>query len=144
MKSADSNLFLYAANSASPHAPKARAFFDSVQSDAEFVICELVLVEIYMLLRNPVILPKPLSAKESVGFCKSLRSHPTWQHVDYSPDVSEQLWHWLENNPKLGFRQVIDARLALTLIHHGITEFATANVKDFQAFPFGRVWSPIL
>jgi len=27
--------------------------------------------------------------------------------------------------------------------HHGVTEFATANVKDFEGFGFARVWNPI-
>ena len=40
-------------------------------------------------------------------------------------------------------RRIIDARLALTLRHHGVTEFATRNVRDFESFGFERVWSPI-
>ena len=40
-------------------------------------------------------------------------------------------------------RRIIDARLALTLRHHGVTELATANVKDFNGFGFERVWNPL-
>ena len=39
---------------------------------------------------------------------------------------------------------MIDARLALTLRHHGVTEFATANLKDFEGFGFAKVWNPLL
>ena len=28
-------------------------------------------------------------------------------------------------------------------LNHGVTEFATANVKDFQGFGFTRVWNPL-
>jgi predicted nucleic acid-binding protein len=38
----------------------------------------------------------------------------------------------------------VDARLALTLRHHGVTEFATSNVKDFEGFGFNRVWNPLV
>lgn len=42
MTSADTNLFLYAANPASPHHEAATDFFRSVATDPGFVICELV------------------------------------------------------------------------------------------------------
>jgi hypothetical protein len=29
------------------------------------------------------------------------------------------------------------------LLHHGVTEFATANVKDFAKVGFKRVWNPL-
>jgi hypothetical protein len=50
------------------------------------------------------------------------------------------MWAWAVKTEG-GFRQIIDARLALTLRHHGITEFATANTKDFELFSFKRVWN---
>jgi hypothetical protein len=31
--------------------------------------------------------------------------------------------------------------LALWLRRQGVTEFATANVKDFEGFGFDRVWN---
>ncbi len=142
MISADTNLFLYAANQASPKHVAAKAFFDSVSVDPEFVVCELVLVEVYMQLRNPAVMRAPLSGRAAATFCLTLKSHPVWQHVDYSSEVSERLWTWAAGTTG-AFRRVIDARLAFTLLHHGITDFATANVKDFQNFPFRRVWSPV-
>ena len=47
------------------------------------------------------------------------------------------------NEADFAFRRIIDARLALTLRHHGVTEFATTNVKDFEGFGFRRVWNPL-
>ena len=40
-------------------------------------------------------------------------------------------------------RRVYDARLALSLRRQGVTEFATANVKDFEGFGLARVWNPL-
>lgn len=42
------------------------------------------------------------------------------------------------------FRRIIDARLATTLLHHGVTSFATTNVKNFQGWGFEKVWNPLL
>ena len=142
MISADTNLFLYAANPACRQHGAARAFFQSVAMTPDFVVCEFVLVELYMQLRNPAVMAKPLLGREAANFCRALKSHPTWQHVDYRPEVSEELWSWAHTE-RVGFRQIIDARLALTLLHHGVLDFATANLKDFCSFPFRRVWNPL-
>jgi len=37
----------------------------------------------------------------------------------------------------------IDARLGLTLLHHGVTELVTTNAKDFTHMGFQRVWNPL-
>lgn len=41
------------------------------------------------------------------------------------------------------FRRIYDIRSALSLTAHGVTEFATANVKDFKDIGFRRVWNPL-
>lgn len=41
------------------------------------------------------------------------------------------------------FRRIFAVRLALTLRHHGVREFGTANIKDFRDFGFERVWNPL-
>lgn len=141
--SADTNLFLYAANPSSPHHRTALRFFEE-QSAARgrFFLCGLVLVEIYMQLRNPAIFVKPRSAGEATAFCDDLRSNPAWEFGDYEPAVSKQLWNWAASTTG-GFRQIIDARLAFTLLHHGVTHFATGNTSHFQGFGFEKVWSPL-
>ena len=95
-----------------------------------------------MQLRNATVFVKPYSAKESAAYCQALKQNPIWRCVDYDNAVSTKLWHWAATT-KAGFRRIIDARLGLTLRHHGVTEFATANTKDFQEFGFQRVWNPL-
>jgi hypothetical protein len=63
--------------------------------------------------------------------------------VDYDPLVAEKLWQWAEKTNR-GHRGIIDARIGLTLRHHGVTHFATANAKDFEGLGFDRVWNPLL
>jgi len=142
--SADTNLFLYAANPDSPHHESARAFLEMETAGRQrFLLCGLVLVEIYMQLRNPAVFRKPRSAAEAAGFCEALKSNSAWEYGDYEPEVAIPLWKWAAKSTA-GFRHIIDARLAFTLLHHGVTHFATANVMHFSGFGFGKVWNPLL
>lgn len=141
--SADTNLFLYAANPRSPHHTRAREFFEEHAPGADrFLLCGLVLVEIYMQLRNPALFRNPKSASEAAKFCSVLRKNPKWEFGDYEPAIAEPLWHWAKTTTA-GFRRIIDARLALTLRRHGVTHFATANTSHFDEFGFERVWNPL-
>ena len=142
MLSADTNLLIHAADPDSPSHQRARTFFESVGKEDEFVLCELILVELYMQLRNPAVFANPCSAKEAAKYCQALKANPTWRSVDYEPPISRKLWEWASGT-KAGFRQIIDARIALTLRHHGVTRFATMNVKHFRDFGFTQVWNPL-
>lgn len=143
MTSVDTNILLYAVDPDSPWHARSREYLLGVDStDDEFVLCELILIELYMTLRNPAIFAKPYSAREAAGYCQALRHHPRWRVVDYDPLVAKQLWEWAAaSNSKL--RHIIDARIALTLRHHGVTHFATTNTKDFQGFGFTKVFNPL-
>ena len=144
MTSADTNLLIHAADPDSAWHDKARAFFAGfARGGDEFVLCELVLVELWMQLRNPALFAKPYSAREAAAFCQALRRNPAWRCIDYDPLVSRKLRAWAATT-RAGFRQIIDARLAFTLRHHGVTAFATANVRHFAGFGFARLWNPLL
>jgi len=142
MLSVDTNILIYAANPASPDHSKAVAFLDeSAVGKDQYATCELIIVEVYMQLRNRQIFSQPLTPSEASSYCQSLRKQPNWRHLDYQPIVADRLWEWAAKT-EAGFREIIDARLALTLRHHGVTRFATA--KHFQDFGFTEVWNPLL
>jgi toxin-antitoxin system PIN domain toxin len=142
--SIDTNLFIYAADPDSPYHEKATAFFSSLDSRpvGEVFICGLVLIEIYMQLRNPAVFRSPYSSQEAADFCHALKTNPAWSYIDYSDTIFDELMKWAATTER-GFRNVIDARIALTLRHYRVTEFATANVKDFQEFGFQKLWNPV-
>ncbi len=143
MLSADTNIFIHAADPDSPLHSQARDFFQFLdQKNEEFVLCELVLVKLYMLLRNPAVFAKPYTASEAAGYCRSLKQNPAWRCIDYDPEVSKRLWAYAAET-KAGYRQIIDARLAFTVQHHGVDRFATVNHKDFKGFGFREVWNPL-
>ena len=138
----DTNLLIAWLNSAHPWHSAARPWFEAQSASADLVLCELVLVELYGLLRNPAVLAQPLNAPAAVTLIQSLREHPRWELVDYPGSLMAEVWS-AAAAPQFALRRIYYARLALALRHHGVTEFATANVKDFEGFGFTRVWNPL-
>jgi toxin-antitoxin system PIN domain toxin len=141
MISFDTNLAVYAANSSIAQHSSARRFLKSLGTRDDVVICELMLVELYLKLRNPRIFPQPLDAPRAVAWCDRFRDNRNWMLVDSAP-VMPEVWR-LAARKDFAFRRILDARLAFTLRHHGVTEFATSNVRDFEGLGFVRVWNPL-
>ncbi len=141
MISVDTNILLYAHNADCGEHPAALEFVRHLGARDDVLVCELVLVELYLLLRNPAVLGRPLGAGDAVEVCRAYRSNRRWRLVENAP-VMETVWS-SAGARQFARRRIIDLRLALTLQHHGVTEFATANVKDFQESGFTRVWNPI-
>jgi hypothetical protein len=56
----------------------AAAFMSSLQDTNELLLSELVLVELYRLLRNPAVVSKTLSAIDAVKVIQIWRRHPYW------------------------------------------------------------------
>lgn len=141
MISFDTNLAVHAANSASAHHDAAIAFFRSLAPRRDVAVCELVLVELYLKLRNEKIFSKPLTAARAASVCQSYRNNRAWLLVESAPIMAE-VWKRAEKH-QFAFRRIIDVRLALTLRHHGVTDFATSNTKDFRELGFDKVWNPL-
>lgn len=145
MLSIDTNLLFHAFNEDSPSHTAAYAWLASLQGDGEVAISEFVLAELYGLLRNPAVLKQPLNADEAVEVIESYRRHPRWRLLGFpveSRPLHDALWQKARRKD-FAFRRLYDARSALTLTAQGVTEFATANVKDFEGLGFRKVWNPI-
>jgi toxin-antitoxin system PIN domain toxin len=141
MISFDTNLLLYAQISRFAEHTAARRFLEESAQNTDVVVCELVLVELYLLLRNPAVFAKPLSSLRAAEVCQAYRTNPNWRLVENAP-VMEEVWQRARER-NFARRRIFDLRLALTLQYHGVTEFASANVKDLQGLGFARVWNPL-
>jgi toxin-antitoxin system PIN domain toxin len=137
----DTNVLLYALNADCPEHGAARAFLDECAQRDDVVVAELVLVELYTLLRNPAVVTSPLPAQAAAAACQAFRRHPRWALVENAP-VMDEVWDFAAR-PRVARRRIFDARLALTLRYHGVGDLATDNVRHFQDFGFDRVFSPI-
>ena len=141
MISIDTNVLLFSLNRDCPEHPAARRFIEACAGRADVAIAELVLLELYVLLRNPAVVSRPLEAGDAAELCQSFRRHPRWAVVD-ATDVMERVWA-AAARPGVARRHVLDARLANTLLDHGVSELATRNTRDFEGFGFARVFDPV-
>ena len=137
----DTNILIYARVASAPLHAKAVAFLEQCAAEPDVVLAELVLVELYLALRNPAILAPPLDAASAAAECQHLRSHPNWALVEQA-EVMGAVW---QDAAVAGFarRRIIDVRLARTLLARGVADFATVNERDFQGLGFRRVWNPL-
>ncbi len=145
MLSIDANILLYAYSEAAPEHDRALAFIAAQSRNKIVALSEFVLTEFYLLLRNPVVLKKPLSAQDAVQVIQSYRQHPIWKTLGFPPtsrEIHTDLWQQAAT-PGIARRRIYDTRTALCLRAFGVTEFATANVKDFDGFGFKKVWNPL-
>lgn len=145
MLSIDTNLLLYAYSEAAPEHDRALAFITSMSGSEGVALSEFVLAEFYLLLRNPTVLKKPLGAPDAARVIQSYRQHPRWKILGFPPtsrEVHAEFWQQAAT-PGLARRRIYDIRTALCLRAFGVTEFATANVKDFEGLGFEKVWNPL-
>lgn len=146
MLSIDANLLLYCYSATCPEHGHARRFIDSVSDRDDVAVSEFILTELYLLLCNPAVLVRHLTAPRAVAVIRGFRHHPRWKVLGIPPSSRElhtELWN-LAATPGFARRRIYDTRTALSLRAFGVTEFATANLKDFQGFGFGKVWNPLL
>jgi hypothetical protein len=142
MMAVDTNLLFAWLNSDHTWHQPAACWFAEQSTNPDLTLCELCLVELYGLLRNPAVVERPLPAADAVELIQRLRSHPHWELLDYPGGLMDAVWAAAAADD-FARRRIYDARLALTLRHHGVDAFATTNVKDFAGFGFQRVWNPL-
>jgi len=137
----DTNIVVHAANTDSSLHERARAFVEEMGQRKDVVLCDLMLVELFLKLCNEKIFPHPFSPAEAADFCERMRRNRHWRLVESAPVMGEV---WKRSRERgFPFRRIIDVRLGLTLRHFRVEEFATTNGKDFQSIGFRRVWNPL-
>ena len=144
MISCDTNILFPACDRSASQHDSARAFLDEYRQRGDFCLCEQVFLELYCLLRNPTVCRRPLAGPDAVAMIQTFRSNPDWRVVDVvlNSEIMKRVWAHAAGDA-FAYRRVFDARLAETLRHHGVTQFATCNEKDFAGFGFERVWNPL-
>jgi toxin-antitoxin system PIN domain toxin len=140
--SPDTNILFHACHAGSVLHASAQSFLCSHADDDQFAVCELVLVELYGLVRNPAVVERPLSPKQAVDICQEFRRNRRWLVIDYPGGPMAEIWQ-RASAQDFARRRIYDVRLALTLRQCGVTEFATRNTRDFQDCGFARVWDPL-
>ena len=138
----DTNIAVYACNESCPERAAAREFLGSLALRNDVVVSEFMLVELYLKLRSARIFRDPMTPSEAVEVCQGFRSNANWELVNEGPEM-DSLWQQAAGRD-FAIRRIVDLRLGLSLVKFGVTDFATANTKDFQGMGFLKVWNPLV
>jgi toxin-antitoxin system PIN domain toxin len=141
MISFDTNVLFAAIEPSHADFEAASAWIESLAGD-EVAISELVLMELYVLVRNPAITRRPLTPARAVALVERFRTHPQWHLLDAPEGLMADIWTRAAA-PGFGRRRIFDARLGVSLARQGVTELATRNVRDFQGLGLRRVFDPL-
>ncbi len=146
MISIDTNILFHAFNADSPLNRQAYDWLSAQGVSEKVAISEFVLAELYRLVRNPITAKKGvLSAEAAFNLIEAYRNHPRWMLIGFaanSRSLHDRLWREAGKGD-FAYRKLYDVRTALTLLEHGVTEFATMNTKDFEGLGFVSVWNPL-
>jgi predicted nucleic acid-binding protein len=143
LNSLDTNVLYYGTNTACPEHEMARVLLERVgREPLQWIIAEQVLFEYYRLVRNPVVLAKPLSADEAAKKLRFFRDELGCQHCAYDRGSWEEVILGLAD-PVFPARRTFDLVLAVTLRRNGVDTFYTRNVADFESFGWFRVIDPL-
>jgi hypothetical protein len=111
MTAIDTNLlFAWLNRDHTRHQPAAE-WMTLQSANPDLVICELCLVELYGLLRNPAVVKRPLDGRAAVEVIQRLRAHPHWELVDYPGGLMNEVWA-SASGTAFARRRIYDTRLA--------------------------------
>ena len=142
MYSCDTNIFIYYLDESCQEHARAKKYFSGIVDNRDFIICDLVLVELFILLQNKNVFKSPYDIESARELCLRLRSNPNWRVLEYSIGTMEPTWQILEKHSGQAHK-IFDYRLGYTLLKSGVTNFATRNVNDFSEIGFKKLYNPI-
>lgn len=139
----DTNLLVYAANSAAPAHKQARAWLELKRSqpDAWYVTWP-ILYEFMRVTTHPRVMRPPWTIKQSWGFVAALLASPGFDALtptERHPQIAAQVFAEL---PFLSGNVLHDAHTAILMREHGIRRICTHDT-DFHRFPFLEVVDPL-
>ena len=92
-----------------------------------------MLFEYYRLVRNPLVLSRPLSSNEASLRLRFFREELGCLHYAYDRGCWEEVVAALAA-PSLPSSRTFDLVLAVTLRRNGVDTFYTRNIRNFQDF----------
>jgi predicted nucleic acid-binding protein len=144
LKSLDTNILLYAINvDCAEHKNCSALVRTSIEEPGEWIVADQVWFELYRLLRNNVVLKKPLSAKDASEAISYYRHKMGWLHCAWDVHFMKQL-ETVWNVNSFSASKSFDLILAITLKNFGVKTFYTRNTKDFEKLKFFNLVNPII
>lgn len=129
----DTNVLIYALDTAAPQHAAARALLDAAREDtATLFVTSQILCEFYSVMTNPRRVARPRTAAEAMTVLSDML---TFLHVLPVPaGTIDRLLDLLRRRPVTG-SDVFDLHIVAAMQANGIGRIYTFNVADFEAFP---------
>jgi predicted nucleic acid-binding protein len=144
VKSLDTNILYYATNLRCPEHARAAALVRSIRhSPAEWIVADQVLFEYYRLVRNPVVLARPLDAAEAMARLRYFREELGCLHCAYDQTLFGEAASLLAA-AEVPASRTFDRVLAVTLRKNGVRTFYTRNARHFEDLGWFDVIDPIV
>ncbi len=143
MNSLDTNILVYAANSAAREHAKALGVVNTMLAHStEWILADQVLWEFYKALRHPKILQRPRTAIQAAAQIRFLREQSGVVCCSYETSLFNEVLAQLER-PRFPYQRTHDAILCATLRRQGVKVFYTRNETDFTESGIPKVMNPI-
>ena len=143
MKSLDTNILIYSANSDAPENSNAQKLVEQLLNEPdEWIIAEQVLIEFYRSLRNPAIFERPIGPGQAFAMTRFFREEAGCGRCCYGLEMWPRL-ELLFRSPRFDARRTLAAVLAVTLLANGVDTFYSRNTRDFLGFGFENLVNPI-
>ena len=136
----DTNVLVYALDTAAPQHAAARALLDAARTDATTLfVTSQILCEFYSVMTNPRRIARPRDAAEALtGLSEML----AFLHVLPIPaSTIDRLLDLLRRHPVTG-GDVFDLQIVATMQANGVERIYTFNTADFAAFPELSIVTP--
>lgn len=139
----DTNILIYAANSAAPEHAVAREFLETCRTSSEtWLATWSIFYEFLRVSTHPAVLPRPLSLAEAWSFLQAVAASPTFQLLGETERHGEIISDLARRQPRTRGNHVHDFHIAALMLEHGVREIRTADA-DFHRFRFLRVSNPV-
>ena len=139
----DTNILLYAVNSACPEHPASLAVVEQARrGPAPCYTTWGILYEFLRVSTHPRVLGRPWPVAEAWGFVAALLASPHLSILAETERHAEAAARTFEETPLLRGNILHDAHTAILMREHGIRRICTHDT-DFHRFPFLEVVDPL-
>jgi uncharacterized protein len=140
----DTNVLVYAVNSAAAEHATCRALLDRWRSGPEpWGTTWSVVYEFLRVVTHPRVLPRPLDTAQAWSFLRAVLAAPSFRVLVETERHAELLDLTLTQVPLLAGNVLHDVHTAVVMREHGVRRLQTRDTA-FHRFPFLEVADPLV
>lgn len=139
----DTNVFVYAANSAAPEHPRCRSLVETWRAGPEpWGTTWGVFYEFLRVVTHSRVLSRPLTAAQAWSFVEAVLASPSFRVLGETDRHAAFAARTIAEIPLLAGNVLHDVHTAAVMREHGVRRVCTRDT-DFHRFPFLEVVDPM-